>query len=185
MPSASTSTISPSVLEPSLKGIKEINPSPSQNEKSKFRPRRNKPKAMIELQQPKSVSSTSSSSSSSSSYLEESIKLSERIQKFKNKSAKLAKDFYKEKRRGVKRMLESDSEDHDHSDSSYRESREKNNEASRKSRMNKKAKEMEMATRAVQLEKDNRVLKMKVEELEKLVTSMRMALLQSALKKER
>lgn len=66
----------------------------------------------------------------------------------------------------------------------YRESREKNNEASRKSRMNKKAKETEMAMKAAELEKDNRILKMKVEELEKLVTSMRTALLRSALKKE-
>ncbi|XP_015184628.1 PREDICTED: uncharacterized protein LOC107070705 [Polistes dominula] len=66
----------------------------------------------------------------------------------------------------------------------YRESREKNNEASRKSRMNKKAKETEMAIRALELEKDNKILKMKVEELEKLVISMRNALLQSALKKE-
>lgn len=66
----------------------------------------------------------------------------------------------------------------------YRESREKNNEASRKSRMNKKAKESEMSVRATQLEKDNKILKMKVEELEKLVMAMRSALLQSALRKE-
>lgn len=65
----------------------------------------------------------------------------------------------------------------------YRESREKNNEASRKSRMNKKVKESEMTTKATQLEKDNKVLKMKVEGLEKLVTLMRDALLQFALKK--
>lgn len=82
-----------------------------------------------------------------------------------------------------KRYYESDS-DEDVVLSQYRESREKNNEASRKSRMNKKAKESEMAMRAIQLEKDNKVLKMKVEELEKLVTSMRNALLQSALKRE-
>lgn len=62
--------------------------------------------------------------------------------------------------------------------------REKNNEASRKSRMNKKAKEVEMSKRSLELEKDNRILKMKVEELEKLVTSMRNALLRSALKRE-
>ncbi|XP_053985456.1 uncharacterized protein LOC128894463, partial [Hylaeus anthracinus] len=68
--------------------------------------------------------------------------------------------------------------------SQYRESREKNNEASRKSRMNKKAKECEMTMKAMELERDNRVLKMKVEELEKLVTSMRSALLRSALKKD-
>lgn len=66
----------------------------------------------------------------------------------------------------------------------YRESREKNNEASRKSRINKKVKESEMSTKAIELERDNRILKMKVEELEKLVTSMRSALLRSAMKKE-
>lgn len=78
---------------------------------------------------------------------------------------------------------ESDSED-DVALSQYRECREKNNEASRRSRMNKKAKESEMTRRAVELERDNKILKMKVEELEKLVTSMRNALLRSALKKE-
>lgn len=82
-----------------------------------------------------------------------------------------------------KRHYESESEE-DITLIQYRESREKNNEASRKSRMNKKVKESEMTIRAVQLEKDNKILKMKVEELEKLVTSMRNALLQSALKKE-
>lgn len=77
---------------------------------------------------------------------------------------------------------ESDSED-DISLSQYREGREKNNEASRRSRMNKKAKESEMTMMAVELERDNKVLKMKVEELEKLVTSLRNALLRSALKR--
>ncbi|XP_076761366.1 uncharacterized protein LOC143429587 [Xylocopa sonorina] len=82
-----------------------------------------------------------------------------------------------------KRYIDSDSDEQPFV-SHYRESREKNNEASRKSRMNKKAKETEMATKAIELERDNRILKMKVEELEKLVTSMRSALLRSALKKE-
>lgn len=85
---------------------------------------------------------------------------------------------------GRKRYYESDSEDDDISLSQYRECREKNNEASRRSRMNKKAKESEMIIRALDLERDNKVLKMKVEELEKLVTSMRTALLRCALKKE-
>lgn len=85
---------------------------------------------------------------------------------------------------GRKRYYEeSDSED-DVMLSQYRECREKNNEASRRSRMNKKAKESEMTRRATELERDNKILKMKVEELEKLVTSMRNALLRSALKKE-
>lgn len=84
---------------------------------------------------------------------------------------------------GRKRYYEEseDSED-DVALSQYRECREKNNEASRRSRMNKKAKESEMSVRAIELERDNKVLKMKVEELEKLVTSMRNALLRSALK---
>ncbi|XP_012227228.2 uncharacterized protein [Linepithema humile] len=84
---------------------------------------------------------------------------------------------------GRKRYYESDSED-DTALSQYRECREKNNEASRRSRMNKKAKESEMSVRAIELERDNKVLKMKVEELEKLVISMRTALLRSALRKE-
>jgi seryl-tRNA synthetase len=84
---------------------------------------------------------------------------------------------------GRKRYYESDSED-DTALAQYRECREKNNEASRRSRMNKKAKESEMAVKAIKLERDNKILKMKVEELEKLVTSMRTALLRSALKKE-
>lgn len=67
----------------------------------------------------------------------------------------------------------------------YRESREKNNEASRKSRMNKKAKEVEMMVEAERLEKDNRILRMKVEQLDKLVTTMRKTLLKSALSRQR
>jgi len=85
---------------------------------------------------------------------------------------------------GRKRYYESDSDDDDIALAQYRECREKNNEASRRSRMNKKAKESEMAKKATELERDNKILKMKVEELEKLVTSMRNALLRSALKKE-
>ncbi|XP_025992650.1 uncharacterized protein LOC105197254 [Solenopsis invicta] len=84
---------------------------------------------------------------------------------------------------GRKKYYESDSDD-DIALVQYRECREKNNEASRRSRMNKKAKESEMSVRATELERDNKILKMKVEELEKLVTSMRNALLRSALKKE-
>lgn len=137
-------------------------------------------------------SSTSSylpspSSSSSSSTSEKSLKkvTLKRGRKPKN-IVKIDNEKCHEKKRGPKRKLEIDySDDEDFSDNSYRESREKNNQASRKSRMNKKAKEEEMSKRASQLEKDNKILKMKVEELEKLVTSMRMALLQSAMKRER
>ena len=85
--------------------------------------------------------------------------------------------------RGRKRDIESDSDDSEE-EYVYKEARQKNNEASRRSRMNKKAKEIEMCNKASKLEKDNRVLRMKVEELEKLVTSMRNALLKSALNRE-
>lgn len=85
---------------------------------------------------------------------------------------------------GRKRYYEESDSEEDVALTQYRECREKNNEASRRSRMNKKAKESEMTRKATDLERDNKILKMKVEELEKLVTSMRNALLQSALKKE-
>ncbi|XP_026666613.1 uncharacterized protein LOC108632835 [Ceratina calcarata] len=102
-------------------------------------------------------------------------------------TTKVEKPYTKVKREKPARRryntIDSDSDDHSFV-SHYRESREKNNEASRKSRMNKKAKETEMAVKANELERDNRILKMKVEELEKLVTSMRSALLRSALKRE-
>ncbi|KAK2585027.1 hypothetical protein KPH14_008551 [Odynerus spinipes] len=91
---------------------------------------------------------------------------------------------YSTGRREIKKRPVEDTASTRISSFNYRESREKNNEASRKSRMNKKVKETEMALRVIELEKDNRILKMKVEELEKLVTSMRTALLRSALKKE-
>ncbi|KAL6265614.1 hypothetical protein P5V15_002408 [Pogonomyrmex californicus] len=114
-----------------------------------------------------------------------SSRRSERTKAAKSKEReKVAVTSTKEKDKNArKRYYESDSED-DVMLVQYRECREKNNEASRRSRMNKKAKESEMAKKAIQLEKDNKILKMKVEELEKLVTSMRNALLQSALKKE-
>ncbi|XP_046735150.1 uncharacterized protein LOC124404795 [Diprion similis] len=70
------------------------------------------------------------------------------------------------------------------SDYSYRELREKNNKASRKSRINKKVKEAEMMKKANDLEKANAILKMKAKELERLVIAMRKTLLQLALKKE-
>lgn len=86
---------------------------------------------------------------------------------------------------GRKRYYESDDDSEDDvALAQYRECREKNNEASRRSRMNKKAKESEMSRKATELERDNKILKMKVEELEKLVTSMRNALLRSALKRD-
>lgn len=65
----------------------------------------------------------------------------------------------------------------------YRELRDRNNEASRKSRLTRKAREVELAQQAEVLTKDNRILKVKVEEMENLVKKLREALLQSMMKK--
>ncbi|XP_046821364.1 uncharacterized protein LOC124425252 isoform X1 [Vespa crabro] len=127
--------------------------------------------------------STSTVTSSSSDTLPISSRRSGRTRTIINNN-KVDNKYSNGKREKRKRSAEDIASDTRIDTFSYRESREKNNEASRKSRMNKKAKETEMALRAVELEKDNRILKMKVEELEKLVISMRNALLKSALKKE-
>lgn len=129
--------------------------------------------------------STSTITSSSDTTFPVTSRRSERTRTIINTN-KVDKKYSNVKREKRKLSIEdSSSSDSRVADNfNYRESREKNNEASRKSRMNKKAKETEMAVRALELEKDNKILKMKVEELEKLVISMRNALLQSALKKE-
>lgn len=128
-------------------------------------------------------------SSSTSSSVEAPIapsRRSERTRTISTKAASKEREIIvrtktREKKERKRYYEESDSED-DITLSQYRECREKNNEASRRSRMNKKAKESEMSIKAIKLERDNKILKMKVEELEKLVTSMRNALLRSALK---
>ncbi|KAK0165368.1 hypothetical protein PV328_003886 [Microctonus aethiopoides] len=79
-----------------------------------------------------------------------------------------------------KRTIDTDSDDLS-SNYSYKESREKNNEASRKSRMNKKAKEKEIMLKADDLERKNRLLKIKVEQLDKMVTNMRATILKCVL----
>lgn len=79
-----------------------------------------------------------------------------------------------------KRAIDTDSDDLS-SNYSYKESREKNNEASRKSRMNKKAKEKEIMLKADDLERNNRLLKIKVEQLDKMVTNMRATILKCVL----
>lgn len=131
------------------------------------------------------ISATSTITSASTETPVVSTRRTERARR--SVTTKVEKPYSRVKREKPARRryntIDSDSDDHSFV-SHYRESREKNNEASRKSRMNKKAKETEMATKAIELERDNRILKMKVEELEKLVTSMRSALLRSALKKE-
>ncbi|XP_044018632.1 putative uncharacterized protein DDB_G0282133 [Aphidius gifuensis] len=84
--------------------------------------------------------------------------------------------------KGTKRNYDSDDGLSDCS-SNYKDSREKNNQASKKSRMNKKVKENEMELRAMILENDNKKLKIKAEQLEKLVIKMRSTMLQFALQK--
>lgn len=133
---------------------------------------------------PESTKGRASASTITSSSIETPIVTSRRL-RAQVTSRAVEKPYTRVRREktGRKRYVESDSDELPFA-VHYRESREKNNEASRKSRMNKKAKETEMAMKAIELERDNRILKMKVEELEKLVTSMRSALLRSALKKE-
>lgn len=55
----------------------------------------------------------------------------------------------------------------------YRELRDKNNEASRRSRLKRKMKEMTLEKEVVQLEEKNVKLKTQVEELEKTVNNFR------------
>jgi hypothetical protein len=64
----------------------------------------------------------------------------------------------------------------------YRELRDKNNEASRKSRQNRKAREIEMKDVATKLERENQSLKIKAAEMERLVKKLREALLEAVIK---
>ncbi|XP_065214906.1 probable myosin light chain kinase DDB_G0279831 [Planococcus citri] len=65
----------------------------------------------------------------------------------------------------------------------YRELRNRNNEASRRSRANRKSREVEMRDHASKLESENRRLKVKAEEMEKLVKRLRNCLMQLVLKR--
>lgn len=65
----------------------------------------------------------------------------------------------------------------------YRELRNKNNEASRRSRANRKNREVEMREHAFKLDAENRRLKFKAEEMEKLVKRLRNCLMQLVLKR--
>lgn len=65
----------------------------------------------------------------------------------------------------------------------YRELRNKNNEASRRSRANRKNREVEMREHALKLEAENKRLKVKAEEMEKLVKRLRNCLMQLVLKR--
>lgn len=64
----------------------------------------------------------------------------------------------------------------------YRELRDKNNEASRKSRQNRKARDHEMKEYSAQLASDNQTLKIKADEMERLVKKLRQALLEAVVK---
>lgn len=75
-------------------------------------------------------------------------------------------------------------EDYHSSDDKYRQLRDRNNEASRKSRATRKARENELNSNASQLEAINRRLIVKAEELEKMVNDMRQALLKLMTKKK-
>ncbi|KAG8035929.1 hypothetical protein G9C98_003055 [Cotesia typhae] len=135
---------------------------------------------------PSFVSQLSPSTLSSSSGARSTKATTRAIKPTKSIKTRMKKEvidsFDTQSRRGRKRQYDSESEG-ENSDSSYRESREKNNEASRKSRMNKKAKEKCMMMEAVSLDKTNRILKSRVEQLEKMVITMRTAILKSALRR--
>jgi hypothetical protein len=64
----------------------------------------------------------------------------------------------------------------------YRELRDKNNEASRKSRQTRKARERELKEVATKLERENESLKIKADEMERLVKKLREALLKAVIK---
>lgn len=65
----------------------------------------------------------------------------------------------------------------------YRELRDRNNEASRRSRLNRKSRELEMKEQANKLGEENKRLKAKADEMERLVKRLRATLLQLVVKK--
>lgn len=67
--------------------------------------------------------------------------------------------------------------------SKYRELRDKNNEASRRSRLKRKLKEQELESEADELHSKNIRLKAQVEELDKLVTKLREDLIKITIRK--
>jgi hypothetical protein len=64
----------------------------------------------------------------------------------------------------------------------YRELRDKNNEASRRSRQNRKVRDSDMKEYAAKLASDNQTLKIKADEMERLVKKLRQALLEAVVK---
>jgi hypothetical protein len=88
------------------------------------------------------------------------------------------------KRRTRKLSVDSDADSIISGSDRYRELRDRNNEASRKSRLNRKQKEVEMIQLAVELEQENAELKTKADSLEKLVKKLREALMSIVLTKK-
>ena len=100
----------------------------------------------------------------------------------KHRYDKDEEDQYRAKR--LRRYSNCSSEDLTQLESEkYRELRNKNNEASRRSRANRKNREVEMREHAGQLETENRRLKVKADEMEKLVKRLRSCLMQLVLKR--
>lgn len=65
----------------------------------------------------------------------------------------------------------------------YSDMRNKNNMASRRSRMTRKDKELEMERKAAELEQDNELLRIKVKSLEELTEKLKRHLINSIVKK--
>lgn len=88
--------------------------------------------------------------------------------------------------RPPKRNVSISSDDYygDTPEARYRELRDKNNEASRKSRLKRKIKENDLETEGDQLDERNRILRVQVEELEKTVTRFRNNLMTLLLNKK-
>lgn len=101
----------------------------------------------------------------------------------KHKGDKDEEDVYARAKR-LRRYSNCSSEDLTQLESEkYRELRNKNNEASRRSRANRKSREVEMRDHALKLEAENRRLKVKADEMEKLVKRLRNCLMQLVLKR--
>lgn len=79
--------------------------------------------------------------------------------------------------------ISSESTNADNEVSRYRELRDKNNEASRRSRLNRKMKEISLEQEADDLDVRNRKLKVQVHEMERQVNTLRQNLMQMLLKK--
>uniref|UniRef100_A0A1B6EA74 BZIP domain-containing protein n=1 Tax=Clastoptera arizonana TaxID=38151 RepID=A0A1B6EA74_9HEMI len=112
--------------------------------------------------------------------------VSDSDESFSVRSKSIRKKHTNKSNAGRKRkvsVIDSDLESVGSTSDRYRELRDRNNEASRKSRLNRKSKEIEMKAQALQLEKENRMLKIKADEMEKLVKKLRDNLMQIVLKR--